>query len=48
MNETEQRLQQEVEELLRRAAAVDEAEDAQYGKGTLRIRDADKMVEAHV
>src|SRR5664280_1078573 len=33
MNETEQRLQQEVEELLRRAAAVDEAEDAQYGKG---------------
>jgi hypothetical protein len=33
MNETEQRLQQEVEELLRRAAEVDEAEDAQYGKG---------------
>jgi hypothetical protein len=33
MNETEQRLEQEVEELLRRAAAVDEAEDAQYGKG---------------
>lgn len=33
MNETEQRLQREVEELLRRAAEVDEAEDAQYGKG---------------
>jgi len=33
MNETEQRLEQEVEELLRRAAAVDEAEDALYGKG---------------
>jgi transposase len=33
MNETEQRLRQEVEELLRRAAAVDDAEDAQYGKG---------------
>jgi hypothetical protein len=33
MNETEQRLRQEVEELLRSAAAVDEAEDAQYGKG---------------
>jgi len=33
MNETEQRLRQEVEELLRRAAEVDEAEDAQYGKG---------------
>ena len=33
MNETEQRLQQEVEELLRSAAAADEAEDAQYGKG---------------
>jgi transposase len=33
MNETEQRLQKEVEELLRKAAAVDEAEDAQYGKG---------------
>lgn len=33
MNETEQRLRQEVEELLRQAAAVDEAEDAQYGKG---------------
>jgi len=33
MEETEQRLQQEVEELLRRAAATDEAEDAQYGKG---------------
>ena len=33
MNETEQRLRQEVEELLRNAAAVDAAEDAQYGKG---------------
>lgn len=33
MNETEQRLQREVEELLRSAAAADEAEDAQYGKG---------------
>lgn len=33
MNETEQRLRQEVEELLRKAAAVDAAEDAQYGKG---------------
>jgi len=33
MTETEQRLQQEVEELLRHAAEVDEAEDAQYGKG---------------
>jgi hypothetical protein len=33
MGETEQRLRQEVEELLRRAAEVDEAEDAQYGKG---------------
>jgi len=33
MTETEQRLQQEVEELLRQAAAVDEAEDTQYGKG---------------
>ena len=33
MEETEQRLRQEVEELLRRAAATDEAEDAQYGKG---------------
>ena len=33
MNETEQRLRQEVEELLRRATEVDEAEDAQYGKG---------------
>lgn len=32
MNETEQRLRQEVEELLRRAAETDEAEDAQYGK----------------
>lgn len=35
MNETEQRLQKEVEELLRRAAAADEAEDAQYGKGKM-------------
>jgi len=33
MEETEQRLRQEVEELLRRAAATDEAEDAQYVKG---------------
>ena len=33
MEETEQRLRQEVEELLRRAAEVDEAEDVQYGKG---------------
>ena len=33
MEEAEQRLRQEVEELLRRAAATDEAEDAQYGKG---------------
>lgn len=33
MNETEQRLQKEVEELMRKAAAVDEAEDAQFGKG---------------
>lgn len=33
MNETEQRLQQEVEELLKNAAAADEAEDLQYGKG---------------
>lgn len=33
MSETEERLRQEVEELLRRAAATDEAEDAQYGKG---------------
>lgn len=33
MNETEQRLQKEVEEMLRSAAAADEAEDAQYGKG---------------
>jgi transposase len=33
MGETEQRLRQEVEELLRSAAEVDEAEDAQYGKG---------------
>jgi len=33
MEEAEQRLREEVEELLRRAAATDEAEDAQYGKG---------------
>ena len=33
MNETEQRLRKEVDELLRSAAAADEAEDAQYGKG---------------
>jgi hypothetical protein len=33
MKETEQRLQQEVEELLNSAAAADEAEDLQYGKG---------------
>ena len=33
MEETEQRLRQEVEELLRRATAADEAEDAPYGKG---------------
>jgi transposase len=33
MEETAQRLRQEVEELLRQAAATDEAEDAQYGKG---------------
>lgn len=33
MQETEQRLQQEVEELLKSAAAADEAEDLQYGKG---------------
>jgi transposase len=33
MNETEQRLRREVEELLRRAAEADAAEDAQYGKG---------------
>ena len=33
MEETAQRLRQEVEELLRKAAATDEAEDAQYGKG---------------
>ena len=33
MNETGQRLQQEVEQLLKDAAAADEAEDAQYGKG---------------
>lgn len=33
MNETELRLRQEVEELLRRAEETDAAEDAQYGKG---------------
>ncbi len=33
MTETEARLQQEVEALLRRAAEVDAAEDAQYGPG---------------
>ena len=33
MEETAQRLRQEVEELLRKAVATDEAEDAQYGKG---------------
>jgi transposase len=33
MEETAQRLRQEVEELLRKAAATDEAEDVQYGKG---------------
>lgn len=33
MNETEARLRKEVEELLAKAAATDEAEDAQYGKG---------------
>lgn len=33
MTETEQRLQAEVEELLRRARETDEAEDLQYGKG---------------
>ena len=33
MNETEQRLRQEVEELLRRAEETDTAEDALYGKG---------------
>ena len=33
MEEAEQRLRQEVEDLLRQAAATDEAEDAQYGKG---------------
>lgn len=33
MEETAQRLRQEGEELLRKAAATDEAEDAQYGKG---------------
>lgn len=33
MRETEQRLQKEVEELLRRAEETDAAEDAQYGKG---------------
>lgn len=33
MDEATQRLRQEVEELLRQAAATDDAEDAQYGKG---------------
>jgi len=33
MSEAEQKLQQEVEELLRRAEATDAAEDALYGKG---------------
>ena len=33
MEETARRLRQEVDELLRKAAAADEAEDAQYGKG---------------
>jgi transposase len=33
MGETEQRLKQEIETLLAQAEAVDEAEDAQYGKG---------------
>src|ERR1700688_2952033 len=33
MTETEQRLREEVEELLRRAQEVDAAEDLQYGKG---------------
>ena len=33
MEGTAQRLRQEVDELLRKAAAADEAEDAQYGKG---------------
>jgi transposase len=33
MNETEQRLEREVAELLRRAEEADAAEDAQYGKG---------------
>lgn len=33
MEGTAQRLQQEVDELFRQAAAADEAEDAQYGKG---------------
>jgi len=33
MGEAEQKLQQQVEELLRKAEAVDTAEDAQYGKG---------------
>jgi transposase len=33
MNETEERLRQEVDELLRSAAAADEAEDVPYGKG---------------
>jgi hypothetical protein len=33
MNQTEQRLRREVEQLLRRAAEADAAEDVQYGKG---------------
>ena len=33
MEGTAQRLRQEVDELLRQAAAADQAEDAQYGKG---------------
>ena len=33
MGETEQRLQQEIEALLKQAEDVDAAEDAQYGKG---------------
>ena len=35
MNETEQRLRQEVEELLKRAEETDAVEDAHYGKGKL-------------
>jgi predicted phage-related endonuclease len=33
MGETEQRLKQEIEALLKQAEDVDAAEDAQYGKG---------------